>query len=114
VLTLELLPVEQRRGIDAGASTGLWLIETDETGSTRRIDLGPVPGPCTVRRNPPGVAMKPLYTLECTGGEGLRVRLVYQRDQLIVLRAPGTSGDELDFEESQRVDLPIGVRVLTE
>jgi hypothetical protein len=115
VLSLELLPVEQRRReVDAGGGTGLWLIETDETGSTKRVDLGQVPGPCTVRRNPPGVAMKPLFTLECTGGDGQRVRLVYQRDQLIVLRAPGTSGDELDFEESQRVVLPIGVRVLTE
>ena len=60
------------------------------------------------------MAMKPLFAVECTGGEGLRVRLVFQRDQLFVLRAPGTSGDELDFEESQRIDMPRGVRVLTE
>jgi hypothetical protein len=113
MLSLELLAGGSER-MDAGGSLALWLIETDETGSTRRVDLGELPGPCAVRRNPPGVAMKPLFAIECTGGEGLRARLVYQRDQLIVLRAPGVSGDELDFEESQRIDLPIGVRVLTE
>lgn len=115
LLAVELLPASGPGGPDAGAALALWLVETDETGSTKRTDLGELPGPCTVRRNPPGVAMKPLFALECTGGEGMRARLVYQRDQLIVLRAPGTSGgDELDFEESQRIDLPIGVRVLTE
>lgn len=115
VLSLELLPPDRARGEpDAGGDLVLWLIETNETGSTRRVDLGELPGPCTVSRNPPGVAMKPLFALECTGGEGLRARLVYQRDQLIVLRAPGLTGDELDFEESQRIELPIGVRVLTE
>jgi hypothetical protein len=115
VLSLELLPPDRARGEpDAGGDLVLWLVETDETGSTRRVDLGELPGPCNVSRNPPGVAMKPLFALECTGGEGLRARLVYQRDQLIVLRAPGLSGDELDFEESQRIELPIGVRVLTE
>ncbi|HTE49348.1 MAG TPA: hypothetical protein VK698_00635 [Kofleriaceae bacterium] len=117
VLSLELLPVASRSGdADAGAGgpVALWLIETDETGSTKRVDLGQLPGPCTMQRNPPGVPMKPFFTLECTGGAGTRVRLVYQRDQLIVLRAPGVQGDELDFEEAQRVDMPIGVRVLTE
>jgi hypothetical protein len=115
VLSLELLPAERRRGeADAGSTVALWLVETDETGSTRRVDLGELPGPCTIMRNPRGMAMKPLFALECTGGGGLRARLVYQRDQLIVLRAPGLSGDELDFEEAQRIDLPIGVRVMTE
>ncbi|HWM86846.1 MAG TPA: hypothetical protein VNO33_13430 [Kofleriaceae bacterium] len=115
VLSLELLPTPPRRGEeDAGGSLDLWLIETDETGSTKRVDLGQLPGPCTVRKNPPGVAMKPLFALECTGGAGLRARLVYQRDQLIVLRAPGVTGDDFDLEESHRVSLPIGVRVLTE
>lgn len=115
VLSLELLPSEPERGEDdAGGRIDLWLIETDETGSTKRVDLGELPGPCQVRRNPPGVPMKPLFALECTGGEGARARVVYQRDQVIVLRAPGASGDELDFEEYQRIDLPRGVRVLTE
>lgn len=117
VLSLELLPITNRRGEpDAGSASpvGLWLIETDETGSTRRVDLGELPGPCIIQRNPPGVPMKPFFTLECSGGAGMRVRLVYQRDVLIVLRAPGVQGDELDFEEAQRVELPIGVRVLTE
>lgn len=115
VLSLELLPSAPARGEeDAGGKLDLWLIETDETGSTRRVDLGDLPGPCQVRRNPPGVPMKPLFALECTGGDGMRVRLVYQRDQIIVLRAPGPDGDELDFEESQRIDMPRGVRVLTE
>ena len=115
VLSLELLPSEPERGEDdAGGRVDLWLIETDETGSTKRVDLGQLPGPCQVRRNPPGVPMKPLFALECTGGEGARVRVVYQRDQVIVLRAPGARGDELDFEEYQRIDLPRGLRVLTE
>lgn len=115
VLSLELLPSAPERGEeDAGGRVDLWLIETDETGSTKRIDLGQLPGPCQVRRNPPGVPMKPRFAIECTGGEGARVRLVYQRDQVIVLSAPGASGDELDFEERQRIDLPRGVRVLTE
>lgn len=115
VLSLELLPSAPERGEDdSGGRIDLWLIETDETGSTKRFDLGQQPGPCQVRRNPPGVPMKPLFALECTGGEGARVRVVYQRDQVIVLRAPGASGDEMDFEESQRIDLPRGVRVLTE
>jgi hypothetical protein len=115
VLSLELLPSAPERGEDDnGGRIDLWLIETDETGSTKRVDLGQQPGPCQVRRNPPGVPMKPLFALECTGGEGARVRVVYQRDQVIVLRAPGASGDEMDFEESQRIDLPRGVRVLTE
>lgn len=115
VLSLELLPAAPERGEDdAGGVVDLWLVETDETGSTKRVDLGDLPGPCQVRRNPPGVPMKPLFALECSGGEGMRARLVYQRDQVIVLRAPGRSGDEFDFEESQRIDLPRGVRVLTE
>jgi hypothetical protein len=115
VLSLELLPSAPERGEeDAGGKLDLWLVETDETGSTRRVDLGDLPGPCQVRRNPPGVPMKPLFAIECTGGDGLRARLVYQRDQVIVLRAPGPAGDELDFEESQRIDMPRGVRVLTE
>ncbi len=115
VLSLELLPSAPERGEDDnGGRIDLWLIETDETGSTKRFELGQQPGPCQVRRNPPGVPMKPLFALECTGGEGARVRVVYQRDQVIVLRAPGASGDEMDFEESQRIDLPRGVRVLTE
>ncbi len=114
MLSLELLPAVEKGVVDAGHSLALWLIKTDETGSTTRVELGALPGPCVVRRNPPGVPMKPLFALECTGGEGLRARLVYQRDQLIVLRAPGVSGDEFDFEESHRIDMPIGVRVLTE
>ncbi len=117
VLSLELLAVAAERGDpDAGsaAPVQLWLIETDETGSTRRVDLGELPGPCTIQRNPPGVPMKPFFTLECSGGGGMRVRLVHQKEELILLRAPGVQGDELDFEEAQRVELPIGVRVLTE
>ncbi|HYU14757.1 MAG TPA: hypothetical protein VEL05_01745 [Candidatus Acidoferrum sp.] len=115
VLSLELLPPGgEEAEADASGTVSLWLIETDETGSTRRVDLGELPGPCTVRRNPPGVALKPLFALDCSGGEGARVRLVYQRDQLIMLRAPGLTGDDFDFEESQRVHLPVGVRVLTE
>jgi hypothetical protein len=113
VLSLELLPAGEAEA-DAGAMLELWLIETDETGSTKRVELGEMPGPCTVRKNPPGVAMKPLFAVECTGGEGMRARLVYQRDQLIVLRAPGATGDDFDLEEYQRVELPIGVRVLIE
>jgi hypothetical protein len=58
--------------------------------------------------------MKPLFALECRGGQGARARVVYQRDQVIVLRAPGVTGDEFDFEEQQRIDMPRGVRVLTE
>lgn len=117
VLSLELLPIASERGEpDAGSASPvqLWLIQTDETGSTRRIDLGELPGPCIVQRNPPGVPMKPFFTLECSGAAGTRVRLVHQKDELILLRAPGVQGDELDFEEAQRVELPIGVRVLTE
>lgn len=117
VLSLELLPIASERGQpDAGSASPvrLWLIETDETGSTRRVDLGELPGPCIVQRNPPAVPMKPFFTLECSGGAGARVRLVHQKDELILLRAPGVQGDELDFEEAQRVELPIGVRVLTE
>lgn len=115
VLSLELLPVAPESDEDdPGAALALWLIQTDETGSTKRVELGGLPGPCTVRRNPPGVAMKPLFAIECTGGEGARARLVYLRDQLIMLRAPGVAGDDFDLEESGRIELPIGVRVLTE
>lgn len=116
VLSLELLPAGagELRAPDAGGALTLWLIETDETGSTKRVELGELPGPCTVRKNPPGVAMKPLFAIECTGGEGMRARLVYQRDQLIMLRAPGVTGDDFDLEEAGRVELPIGVRVMTE
>jgi hypothetical protein len=115
VLSLELLPAGVGGSSpDAGGALALWLIETDETGSTRRVELGELPGPCNVRRSPPGVAMKPLFAIECTGGEGMRARLVYQRDQLIMLRAPGVTGDDFDLEESARIELPIGVRVLTE
>jgi hypothetical protein len=115
ILSLELLPSEPERGEDdAGGRVDLWLVETDETGSTKRVDLGELPGPCQVRRNPRGVPMKPLFALECRGGQGARARVVYQRDQVIVLRAPGMTGDEFDFEEQQRIDMPRGVRVLTE
>ena len=46
--------------------------------------------------------------------QGARLRVVRDRDQLVVLRAIGATGDDLDFDEERRIDLPPGVPVHSE
>lgn len=115
VLSLEMLPPPPDATIDAGGSLVLWLILANETGSTRRVDIGELPGPCTdVSKREKTAGLKPLLAVDCTGGAGMRVRVVQQLESLIVVRAPGATGDDLDLEESHRVDVPRGASVQTE
>lgn len=114
VLALEILPGAGPDEIDAGGAERIELVQTDETGSTERSDLGTYPGPCRdVSAELAGAPMDPLLGIVCTGGEGLRLRLVRHGTDLVVLRALGATGDDLDFDEIRRIPLPPGAAVTT-
>src|SRR5687767_10088667 len=74
VLSLEILPASGPGEIDAGGLVQITVVETDHNGATTRVDLLEVPGPCTdvsaARRKDP---MGALLSVDCTGGEGLRL-----------------------------------------
>ena len=115
LLSLEILPAGAAgapRAADAGDLQQVWIIMTDETGATERVDIGSYPGPCRDRSGElEGAAMDPLLGASCSGGEGVRLLVVQRDGNLVVLRALGEEGDELDHDEVQRVELPPGVPV---
>lgn len=114
-LSLEILPGSGPDEIDAGGLEEITLILTDETGSTRRISLGEYPGPCEdVSHRDRKTPMKPLLSVVCRGGEGLRIRLLQKDRKVVLFRAPGIQGDDFDFDEFHEYEMPRGAAITTE
>jgi hypothetical protein len=114
-LSLEILPASGPDEIDAGGLEEITLIVTDETGSTRRISLGEYPGPCEdVTHKDRNTPMKPILSVTCKGGEGLRIRLLQKNRKVVMFRAQGLQGDDFDFDEFHEYDMPRGAAITTE
>ena len=115
-LSLEILPASGPDEIDAGGLVEITLILTDETGSTKRISIGEYPGPCEDVSAKDKSPMKPLLSARCSGGEGLRLRLLQkEKDSKVVLwKAPGLQGDDIDFDEFHEYEMPKGAAITTE
>jgi hypothetical protein len=114
-LSLEILSASGPDEVDAGGLQEIWLILTDETGSTRRISLGEYPGPCEdVSHLDAKSPMKPLLAARCTGGEGLRIRLLQKEHTVVLFRAAGLAGDDFDFDEFHEYEMPKGAAITTE
>ena len=106
-------------GADQAGTVHLAIIGTAETGSTKRFELGDFAGPCRVEavseRAVPSSSVRPLLAAVCTGEGGVRLRAVLQRTEIVVLRAPGTTGDDpTDFDELQRIPVPPGAAISAE
>lgn len=116
-LHFSLAPASPADGeADGGSPMGVTVVETNEVGDSRTIDLARLDGPCeqTVAdtdRTPSAAHEVTLLRVTCRGGQGARLEVVYLRGQLIVLHAPGATGDRLDFDEIKRLDLPAGAAV---
>lgn len=112
-LTVELQVVDP----DADPiQTAVDLVMTDETGANDRTDVGEFTGACTdtsaQHKTDP---MNPILSVDCPGGQpGIALRFVHRGSQLIVLRAKIFEGEELSFDEHQRIALPEAVPIKTD
>ncbi|HEU5058379.1 MAG TPA: hypothetical protein VFU21_17730 [Kofleriaceae bacterium] len=114
-LSLEILPASGPDEIDAGGLEEITLILTNETGSTRRIPIGEYPGPCEdISHRDRKTPMKPILSVLCRGGEGLRIRLLQKNRKIVLFRAPGIQGDDFDFDEFHEYEMPKGAAITTE
>lgn len=96
--------------------TAVDLVMTNETGANDRTEIGEFTGNCTdtsaQHLNDP---MNPILSVDCSGADpGIALRFVHRNSEIIVLRAKVYEGEELSFDEHQRVALPEAVPIKTD
>lgn len=105
---------------DVGAEpprTRVSLVLTDQNGAAHREEIGEFTGSCSdATPGARGEPMSPVLALDCgVPGEGVKLRFVKRRNQLVVLRAPNDEPfDPLDYEPIKTLELPPGVAVTTD
>jgi hypothetical protein len=112
-LTVELVPVDPEAD---PIQTAVDLVMTDETGANDRTEVGEFVGICTdttpQHKTDP---MSPILAVDCIGADpGIALRFVHRQSQIIVLRAKIYEGEDLDFDEHQRIPLPEAVPIVTD
>jgi len=92
------------------AHTKIWLVVSDETGSSKSYPMDEIDGACT---SAAGGEMEALGTLTCDlDGQGASYIAVARDSEIILLRkaiAPGE--DDNDYEELSRIAVPVGSKL---